>query len=229
MSTSQWPATSEETVAAERGRPFRVGIVKTQDPANARVRVVFAEFDQMLSYWLPVVVPKTQNDKAYWLPDIGEQVVCLMDERDEAGVVLGAVYSKVDGTPVQSADKYHLGFKDGTSMEYDRVAHVLALSFMDGTAIRYDAGSHALALNFEDAASIKYDAFAHALNLSFNDGTSIKYDATAHAFTLTGAAASASIVAPEGIVLNAGGSTVSILSSGVSITPPLPLSSTVAS
>jgi phage baseplate assembly protein gpV len=229
VSTSQWPATSDETVAVDRGRTFRLGIVKTQDAANARVRVVFAEFDQMLSYWLPVVVPKTQNDKAYWLPDIGEQVVCLMDERDEAGVVLGAIYSKVDSTPVQSADKYHLGFKDGTSMEYDRAAHVLALSFMDGTAIKYDAGTHALALDFEDAASIKYDASAHTMTLSFNDGTSIKYDATAHAFTMTGGVASASIVAPAGIVLTAGGSSVSILSSGVSIIPPLPLSSTVAS
>ena len=73
---------------------LRLGIVKEQDVSLARLRVTFNEFDQMLSYWLPVVVTKTQNDKAYWLPDIGEQVVCLMDERDEAGVVLGAIYSR---------------------------------------------------------------------------------------------------------------------------------------
>ncbi|HXN85804.1 MAG TPA: phage baseplate assembly protein V, partial [Candidatus Binataceae bacterium] len=185
--------------------------------------MVFAEFDQMLSYWLPVVVPKTQNDKAYWLPDVGEQVVCLMDDRDEAGVVLGAIYSKVDSTPVQSADKYHLGFKDGTSMEYDRAAHVLALSFTDGTAIKYDAGAHALALSFEDAASINYDASAHTLKLTFSDATTIQYDATAHALTMTSGVASASIVAPLGIVLTAGGSSVSILPGGVSVVPPLPL------
>jgi phage baseplate assembly protein gpV len=221
--------TSSDVVTDYHNRSFRVGIVKTQDAASARVRVVFAELDQMLSYWLPVVVPKTQDDKAYWLPDIGEQVVCLMDERDEAGVVLGAIYSKVDSTPVQSADKYHLGFKDGTAVEYDRAAHVLALSFMDGTAIKYDAGAHALALTFVDAALIKYDASAHAMALSFNDGTAIKYDAALHAFTIISGVASASIVAPAGITLSAGGSSVSILSSGVSISPPLPLSSTVAS
>ena len=85
------------------GTVLRLGIVKDQDVSPCRLRVAFSELDQMLSYWLPVVVPKTQDDKAYWLPDIGEQVVCLMDARDEAGVVVGAIYSQSDVTPVQSA------------------------------------------------------------------------------------------------------------------------------
>ena len=33
------------------------------------------------------------------LPDLGEQVCCLMDENDEAGVVLCAVYSSADPPP----------------------------------------------------------------------------------------------------------------------------------
>ncbi len=153
---------------------LRLGIVKEQDVSLARLRVTFNEFDQMLSYWLPVVVPKTQNDKAYWLPDIGEQVVCLMDARDEAGVVLGAIYSQADATPVQNADKFHLGFKDGTSIEYDRASHVLGLSFQDTSAFKYDSGAHALTLNFADQASIKYDASAHSLVINFSDGAAIE-------------------------------------------------------
>ena len=39
---------------------FRVGIVKAQDAVNARVRVIFPDRDQMESWWLPVVVAKTQ-------------------------------------------------------------------------------------------------------------------------------------------------------------------------
>src|SRR5437879_5875749 len=165
---------------------LRLGIVKEQNPSLGRLRVVFAEFDQMLSYWLPVVVPKAQDDKVYWLPDIGEQVVCLMDARDEAGVVLGAIYSKADTTPVQSADKFHLGFKDGTALEYDRAAHVLAINFEDSTEIKYDSGSHSLALNFKDQAAINYDAAAHALVVNFSDGTTIRYDAAIHAFSILG-------------------------------------------
>ncbi|HJU29769.1 MAG TPA: phage baseplate assembly protein V, partial [Candidatus Binataceae bacterium] len=66
---------------------FRVGLVNAQDPAKCAVRVAFPDRDQLQSWWLPVVVLKTQNDKSYWLPDIGEQVVCLMDEHDEDGAV----------------------------------------------------------------------------------------------------------------------------------------------
>ena len=176
----------------------------------------------MLSYWLPLVVPKTQNDKAYWLPDVGEQVVCLMDERDEAGVVLGAIYSQADGTPVQSPDKFHLGFKDGAAMEYDRSAHVLALNFQDTTAIKYDGGAHALTLNFEDQCAISYDASAHSLAINFSDGTAVRYDASEHAFTILGVAAtSVSVVAPAGIILQSGPSSVTILPSGVTVNPPL--------
>jgi phage baseplate assembly protein gpV len=201
---------------------LRLGIVQKQDPSMGRVRVTFSEFDQMLSYWLPVVVPKTQNDKAYWLPDIGEQVVCLMDEHDEAGVVLGAIYSQVDTTPVQSADKFHLGFKDGTSIEYDRAAHVLELTFQDAAGFKYDAGHHTLTLSFEDQASISYDSEAHALTIAFSDETTLRYDGVAHALAMVGSpAASVTITAPAGITLQSGSSYVTVLPGGVTISPPL--------
>src|ERR1700692_3676198 len=110
---------------------FRVGIVQAQDTAHAKVRVVFPDYDEMISWWLPVVFAKTQDDKFYWIPDVGEQVVCLMDLRDEAGAVLGAIYSAVDLPPVRRADRTHLAFQDGTSVDYDRGAHVLDLKFQD--------------------------------------------------------------------------------------------------
>jgi phage baseplate assembly protein gpV len=210
VSLRMGPAIQPEEQPEFRRRAFRVGIVRQQDLANARVRVGFAEFDQMLSYWLPVVVSKAQNDKVYWVPDVGEQVVCLMDERDEAGVVLGAIYSDVDRAPANSADKCHLGFKDGTTIEYDRGAHVLALTFPDATTIKYDAGAHALVLDFSDGTAISYQVVTHALSI------------------MGGAETSILIAAPAGIIFQAGGSQVTITASGVSVTPPLPLSSTVA-
>ncbi len=202
---------------------LRLGIVRDQDLSLGRLRVTFNEFDQMLSYWLPVVVPKTQNDKAYWLPDIGEQVVCLMDERDEAGVVLGAVYSQADTTPVQSADKFHLAFRDGTAIEYDRARHVLALNFQDTTAITYDGGAHALAFTFEDQSAIRYDSSAHSLAVNFNDGTTLAYDAVAHAFSMLGGdGTSVTVKAPAGITLQSDNSYVTILPTGVTVSPLLP-------
>lgn len=210
MSLRMGPAIRPEGEPEFRGRAFRIGMVKEQDSSNARVRVGFAEFDQMISYWLSVVVPKSQNDKMYWMPDIGEQVVCLMDERDEAGVVLGAIYSSADQPPVSSADKYHLGFKDNTTIEYDRGVHVLAITFSDQTNIRYDAASHEFALAFADGATIAYQMATHVLSIAGSGTTS------------------AIVSAPAGIVLQAGNSQVTIAPSGISVTPPLPLSSTVA-
>jgi phage baseplate assembly protein gpV len=156
---------------------FRVGIVQQQDTARAKVRVVFPDYDEVTSWWLPVLFAKTQNDKVYWIPDVGEQVVCLMDLRDEAGAVLGAIYSMADGTPVDSADKLHLGFKDNARFEYDRSSHVLDLKFQDTSEFKYDAGAHLLDLKFQDGAEIKYDASAHVLSCSLPSGGS--FDLTA--------------------------------------------------
>jgi len=132
---------------------FRVGIVKSQDAVNAKVRVTFPDRNQMVSWWLPLCVPKSQTDKAYWIPDIGEQVVCLMDEHDEDGAVLGAIYSSADSPPVSSADKWHLTMKDGAAFDYDRAAHNLAVSIPAGGTVSITA----------NGATIKIDATGNIL------------------------------------------------------------------
>jgi phage baseplate assembly protein V len=126
---------------------YRVGIVKVQDTANARVRVSFPDRDQMESWWLPVVFGKTQNDKMYWIPDIGEQVVCMMDEFDEDGAVLGAIYSSADQPPAMSADKLHWTFKDGAVFEYDRSAHSLQVSIPSGGTVAIAANGASIAID----------------------------------------------------------------------------------
>jgi phage baseplate assembly protein gpV len=152
-----------------------VGLVQEQDAGAARVRVVFVDYDQMQSYWLPVVFPKTQDDKAYWLPDAGEQVVCLMDARDEAGAVLGAIYSAADATPEgMTADKWHATMKDGASFEYDRSSHVLDLKFQDGAAIKYDAGAHALAASLPQGATFTVTAGGVTLEIDASGNVNIK-------------------------------------------------------
>ena len=81
----------------------------------------FPDRDQMQSWWLPVILPKTQNDKAYWIPDVGEQVVCLMDAHDEDGAVVGAISSAADATPVNSPDVvFYLRPRMVRSSEYNQ-------------------------------------------------------------------------------------------------------------
>ena len=81
------------------------------------------------------MVPKSQNDKAYWIPDVGEQVVCLMDAHDEDGAVLGAIYSQADTTPPSmTTDKWHITMKDAATFEYDRSSHTLAVNIPHGSS-----------------------------------------------------------------------------------------------
>lgn len=128
--------------------PLRIGIVTAQDAANCRVRVVFPDRDQMQSWWLPIVVGKTQNDKAYYLPDIGEQVVCLMDRYDEDGAVLGAIYSTVDLPPEgMSPDKLHWSSRDGGIFEYDRAQHTFTITVPISGTISVTAGNGTIAID----------------------------------------------------------------------------------
>jgi phage baseplate assembly protein V len=108
---------------------FRNGIVQQQDVPNCRVRVVFHERNQMQSWWLPILRWGSQYDKDFWIPDLGEQVVCFMDEHDEEGCVLGTIFSQVDTTPNgMTVDKRHLTAKDSAVFEYDRNSHTLTVN-----------------------------------------------------------------------------------------------------
>src|SRR6516225_3490006 len=133
---------------------FRVGIVSAQNPATGQVRVTFPDRNQMQSWWLGVVVPKTQNDKAYWVPDLGEQVVCLMDEHDEDGAVLGSIYSTVDAPPVDSPNKYHWMMKDGATFEYDRATHNLAVALPAGATLSVAANGATIAIDTSGDVSV---------------------------------------------------------------------------
>lgn len=99
---------------------LRRGLVYSLDPTRCKVRVIFPEYHNMLSYWLRVKVQHSQYDKQYWMPDIGELVLVETDERGESGVVPGTWYNQKDVPCVASADKTHYHYKDGSWSEYDR-------------------------------------------------------------------------------------------------------------
>jgi phage baseplate assembly protein V len=104
---------------------IKFGAVSEIDAAKGLARVTFGDNEAMQSWWLHVLAANTQDNKAYAMPDIGEGVACLVDDHCENGVILGAVYSQVDGPPVADSNKVHMSFKDGTWLEYDREQHKL--------------------------------------------------------------------------------------------------------
>lgn len=80
---------------------LKFGKVKERDLAKARVKVEFEEADGFVSGWIAVPQTRTKTDKFYSMPDIEEQVSCLMDERCEEGVLIGSHY---DDTNKPSGD-----------------------------------------------------------------------------------------------------------------------------
>ncbi len=111
-----------------KGVTRQTGIISDIDEAVVRVRVTLPECDNLRSNWLAVLQRNTQDNKDYWLPDIGEQVEVSLDDNGEDGVVLGAVYSSVDTAPLASRDKRYVQFSDGAAFEYDRALHQLTVN-----------------------------------------------------------------------------------------------------
>ena len=122
----------------EFGATFKFGTVSAVEAQTCRARVRLPDYDNLRTAWLPVLQRKTQNDKDYHLPDVGEQVVVLLDGRGEDGVVLGAVFSSADIPPVASGDKRHLRFADGTVFDYDRARHKLTIHCVGDIEIEAD-------------------------------------------------------------------------------------------
>lgn len=104
----------------------RVGKVVSTVTGKSTVRVQFDDADELVSFDMAIIYPRTFKDKHYNVPDIGDQVVCLfLPNGLETGFVLGSVYNAQDAPPVDSQDKDHVTYEDGTVIEYDRKAHVL--------------------------------------------------------------------------------------------------------
>ncbi len=107
---------------------LRFGIVTQINPINVQARVSF-EDDDSISYWLPVMQTKTLKDKFYSMPDIGEQVVCLMDENSEDGVILGSIYSSVDTPAITNENQISINLENNSLINIDKNTDTLTITF----------------------------------------------------------------------------------------------------
>lgn len=89
---------------------------------------VFLEQDGIVTDWLPVLVRKSLTDKESFQLEVNEHVVCLMDEKCNEGVCLGAIPNTEDlPDDGEGPGKFRKKFADGTIIEYDRIAHRLTV------------------------------------------------------------------------------------------------------
>ncbi|MFZ8784965.1 phage baseplate assembly protein V [Thermocrinis sp.] len=146
---------------------IRRGIVVAVDEKTARVRVQMPDLDNVVSNWLPVVHHKTQKDKAYWLPDIGEYVIVAFDEEGEHsdGYVLGAIYNNKDTPPVANRNKFFVRFEDGTEIEYDKKTHILRVK---AQTVQIQAGTVIIESNVNINGSLNVSGGGAAVNIVGN-------------------------------------------------------------
>lgn len=109
------------------------------DEAKAMARVEIEDADKVVTYWLPILQQKTKDDKFFWLPDIGEQVVVAFYNDDwDTGVILGATYNSQDTPPANTKDKFVIKFKNGSFIEHDRKTGNLRIKATGNITIEAD-------------------------------------------------------------------------------------------
>lgn len=112
----------------------RVGTVSSVNPNAATVKVIFSDIDDLVSDDLPVIFPQSLKNKAYALPDVGDNVVCIFIEQGIGdGFCIGSFYTPTSKPPVSDPDKIHYMFGDGAYVEYDRKSHKLIVDAKSGS------------------------------------------------------------------------------------------------
>lgn len=111
---------------------IRIGEVSSVDAAKGTARVVFDDFDGIVSYDLQVISRNTFANRDYAMPDIGEDVICIfLPTGTEAGFILGSVYAGEITPPENTINRRCVEFSDGAKFMYDRAAHVFTANVGD--------------------------------------------------------------------------------------------------
>ena len=119
----------------------KVGEVSSVDYENGTARVVFDDEEGYVSNDLQVLQRNTQDTQGLWMPDVGEDVVCLfLPNGNEDGFIVGSFYADEITPPKSGENKRYVTFKDGAEFEYDWKEHRLTARIGD-TEIVADGNS----------------------------------------------------------------------------------------
>lgn len=111
----------------ENGRELvKVGEVSSVDYEKGTARVVFDDEEGFVSNDLQVLQRNTQDNQDFWMPDVGEDVVCLfLPNGMEDGFIVGSFYADEITPPESGENKRYVKFKDESEIEYDWEKHRL--------------------------------------------------------------------------------------------------------
>lgn len=104
-----------------------IGIVSAIYPERASAKVRFEDVD-MISRELPIMVNGAEHNKQYWMPKVGEMVICLFLENSTKGFIAGSWYSDDDEKPANDENKQVIQFQNGTKIVADTKANTIEVS-----------------------------------------------------------------------------------------------------
>ena len=145
-----------------------IGIITAVDAKAMKVRVQFPDKEGLVSPWLPMVSQFAQAHRCYHVPDLGEQVACLMDDNLEAGFVVGSLYGGSETPPEESGDVVAVHFSDGTIVRHDRASKTLTVQ--SAARVVVQAAEHI------QLAAPTLDMSAVVGGWRFDDGSKIEYN-----------------------------------------------------
>lgn len=115
---------------AAQSNQIRIGTVSAVDLDAATCRV---QCGQLLTDYLPWLVPYAGERIEWSAPSVGEQVTVFSIDGDTVGgLVLRGLYSNQFAPPSSSPSLHHTRYKDGAVVEYDDETHVLRATLPAG-------------------------------------------------------------------------------------------------
>lgn len=124
-----------------------LGKVYLLDEQKARVKV---KAGNLITGWLQVATLRAGEDRHFWLPEIGEQVVIASPNGDlNQGVVIGCIFS--EKYPANDNKKTHhtLSYQDNAIFRYDREHHLYQIQLPSDGKVIINVGSSSLTIDGE--------------------------------------------------------------------------------
>ena len=129
----------------------RAGVVAEVDADTQRLRARYDRDESgapIVSAWIPWIVARAGNDRTWWAPEVGEQVVLLSPSGElTQAFALPALYSDTHPAPSTDADKRVAKHSDGAVFEYDRTTHRYSITLPDDGEILVTIGDTTLTVN----------------------------------------------------------------------------------
>ncbi len=115
------------------------------DEVAAKVRVKAGE---ITTAWLSVATLRAGEDRHWWLPEVGEQVVVLAPSGDlSQGVVMGSLFSERYPPNDKEKTKHTSSYQDGAVFAYDREQHHYSIQLPADGKLSITMGNSALLID----------------------------------------------------------------------------------